>query len=69
MTGSRDMGENTKKCPPNCFFPHLGPLKIFFRNWALSHLYSFGIATSCKKSENINTKSPKYTKTDGQKDR
>ena len=60
------MDKKHQKCPKNWVFPHLWPQIFFFKNLALSLLYTYGALTSCKKLEKNNERSPRYLKTDGQ---
>ena len=46
-------------------FPICDPSTFFFKNLALSLLYSYGSLTSCKKLEKTNERSLRYLKTDG----
>ena len=54
-----------QKCPKNRGFPlFVTPKDFFFKNWALSLLYSYGAPTSGKKLEKTNGGSLRYLKTD-----
>ena len=64
MTGCRHMDRKHKKYPKNVFFPICDPPRFFFKNWALSLLYPYVALTSCKVSEKLSERSPRYLKTD-----
>ena len=67
MTGCKNMVKKHQKYPQNGGFPpFVTPNIFFFKNWALSLLYTNGALTLCKKLEKTNEPSLRYLKTDQQ---
>ena len=58
-------GQKTSKIPQKWGFPlFVTPPRLFFKNRALTLLYTYGAVTSCKKLEKTNERSLRDLKTD-----